>query len=225
MIHNRHGFTLVEILAAIFIFSLLITTLFGSFRVLTTSSSALGEGTLQFEMVQGCLARIVTDIESIFVSHPPSYKQPETGEAPDPYRVEGDASYAGGNSFARLRFTSLSHVPTGRTQQLYGVAEIVYYVTRLDTGEFVLRRSDRLYPYGEFEEKDTDPVVCRNVQGFDVTYYDGEGKDTENWDSESSEFNFSTPRAMGILLKIGDEDAPDLFATRVYISTYREKKV
>jgi len=226
MIHDRHGFTLIEILAAMFIFSVLLTTLFGSFRVLTSSSSALGSGSLQFEMAQGCLSRIVNDVEDIFVSLPPSYKQPETGESPDPYRVEGDISYTGGNSFSRLRFTSLAHVSFDKQQQREGVAEIVYYVHALDKGdEYVLRRSDRLYPYEPFEEKSTDPIVCKNVQDFAVTYFDGDGNETESWDSESSEFNFSTPRSIGVSLKIGDEDAPIFLSTKVHIAAYREKKV
>ncbi len=225
MLHNRHGFTLVEILAAMFIFFLLITTLFGSFRVLTSSNRTLSSAGLQFEMVQGCFTRIVTDIEAISVCLPPAYKQPETGEDPDPYRVEGDSSYTGGNSFSRIRFTSLAHVSFSRQQQREGVAEIVYYVTVLDSGEYVLRRSDHLYPYETFEEKDTDPIVCKNVREFSVTYFNGEGEESETWDSESSEFDFSTPRSMGILLKVGDEDAPILISTRVYIPVYREKKV
>ena len=225
MFRNRHGFTLIEILAAMFILFLLITTLFGSFRVLSTSNSTLGSGNLEYEMAQGCLTRIVTDIETIHVNLPPSYKQPETGEPPDPYRVEGESSYAGGNSFSRVRFTSLSHVSFSRQQQREGVAEIVYYVTARDDGEYVLRRSDRLYPYEAFEERETDPIVCRNVQDFSVTYYDNEGKDSETWDSEASEFNFSTPRSMEIVLKIGEEESPILFSTRVNIPVYREKKV
>lgn len=225
MNYNRRGFTLVEILAALFIFSVLLTTLFGSFRMLTSSSSALSGGTLQIEMAQGCMTRIATDVESIFVNLPPSYKQPETGESPDPYRVVGDASYSGGETFARLRFTSLAHVPIGRYQQSEGVAEITYYVTLLDTGEYVLRRSDCLYPYEEFIEKSVDPILCRNVRDFSVTYYDSEGNDTETWNSETSEFNFSTPHSIEISLKIGDEDAPISFITRIYIPAYREKKV
>ena len=118
MNNKRHGFTLVEILAALAIFSVILTILFGSFRILTSSSTTLGNGSLQFEMAQGCLTRITTDIESIVVSLPPQYKQPETGETPDPYRVEGDSNYMGGNSFAQLRFTSSSHVPIGRFQEL-----------------------------------------------------------------------------------------------------------
>ena len=225
MFCNRHGFTLVEILAAMFIFLLLITTLFGSFRVLTSSNSTLTSAGLQFEMAQGCLTRIVTDMEAISVNLPPAYKQPETGEVSDPYRIEGDSSYAGGNSFSRIRFTSLAHVSFRPQQQREGVAEIVYYVTALDSGEYVLRRSDQLYPYDAFEEKNTDPIVCKNVQEFTVTYFNGDGDESETWDSESSEFDFSTPRSMGILLKVGDEDAPILFSTRIYIPVYREKKV
>jgi len=212
----------MEILAAIFIFSVLFAVLFGSFRFISTSSDDLGRGTVQFEMGQQCISRITEDIESAYVSQPPVYTQPELREDTDPYRVEGTLEDVDGNSFSRFRFTSLSHFSFSGVQDS-GVAEIVYYVQRHQDDGYVLRRSDSLYPYAEFEEKNTDPIICKNIQGFTVTCFNDAGEDSEEWDSESSEYEYATPRSVQILLQIGEEDSPLVFSTRIHIPSHREK--
>lgn len=217
-----HGFTLIEILVAIFIFSVLFTVLFGSFQVLSSTSEDLGRGTLQFEMGQQCVSRITADIESAYVSQPPVYKQPELREEPDPYRIEGIRDDVDGITFSRIRLTSLCHFSFSGIQS-DGVAEIIYYAHRLQDDTYVLRRSDSLFPYEEFEEKNTDPIVCKNVREFSITFYDEAGDEMEEWDSESSDYDYATPRSVQILLSVGEEEAQMVFSTRVYIPAYREK--
>jgi general secretion pathway protein J len=222
-ITGHSGFTLMEILVAIVIFSILFTVLFGSFRFLATSSDDLGRGALQFEMGQQCLSRITGDLESAYVSIPPVYRQPEKREGEeDPYRITGTIEDVGGNPFSQIRFTSLAHFSFSGSQTA-GVAEIVYYVSRYHDDGNVLRRSDTLYPYEEFEEKSSDPIVCKNVQGFSITYYDEEGEESEEWDSESSETDYSTPRSIQLLLRVGDESSPLVFTTRVHLPSHRPK--
>jgi general secretion pathway protein J len=221
-ISDRRGFTLMEILVAIFIFSVLFTVLFGSFRFFATSSDDLGRGALQFEMGQQCLSRITSDIESMYVSISPVYKQPEFRDNEDPYRVTGIIDDVDGDSFSQIRFTSLSHFAFSGTQSS-GVAEIVYYVNRYHDDGYVLRRSDRLYPYEEFEEKNTDPIICKNIQGFSVTYYNEKGEESDEWDSESSEYDYATPRSLQFILQVGEESSPLVFTTRVHVPSFREK--
>lgn len=222
-IPNIHGFTLMEILVAIILFSILFTVLFGAFDFLSSSSENLGRGTLQFEMGQQCISRITADIESAYVSQAPFYKQPELRETEDPYRVEGSLDSVDGNSFSHMRFTSLSHFSFSSNESS-GVAEIVYYVIhRNDEDGYVLRRSDSLYPYEEFEEKNTDPIICKNIQEFSITFFDEAGEENEQWDSESSEYEYATPSSVQILLSIGDEATPMVFSTRIMIPAYREK--
>lgn len=217
----RKGFTLLEILVALALFSLLLTIVYGSFRTIMASSDSLGRGTVQLEMLQGCLDRITSDIEAIYVSQPPAYEKPELEDPPDPYRVTGDTSHAGGDTFSRLRFTSLAHFSFDGVQG-EGVAEITYYVHELADGNKLLRRSDHLYPYEEFEEKNTDPIICKDILTFDVTYYDEEGEDTNEWDSESSEYQYATPRSIAIVLIVGAKEKPVELTSRIHIPVFRE---
>ncbi len=218
---DGRGFTLIEILVAIFIFSILFTVLFGSFRSLSTSTDTLANGTVQYEMGQHCMSRIVTDIEEMYVKIPPQYKQANLRDSTDPYRVEGSSEFVDGKTVSRFRFTSQAHF-SFTNQKREGVAEIVYYVTTLEDGECVLRRADQLYPYETFEEKKSDPIICKNLQGFSVTFFNDDGEESDEWDSESSEFHYATPISIQIVLKIGDKDAPTVFSTRIYVPVHRE---
>jgi general secretion pathway protein J len=217
------GFTLFEILVAIILFASIVTLIFGAFRNITTSNEAISENSVLYEMAQGCLARITDDLQSIYVSLPPGFKQPDLDDPSDPYRILGEINYTGGSSFSRLRFASLAHLPLNASDD-EGVAEIVYYVHETDDNQYVLRRSDHLFPYNPFEEKDTDPILCDKLWGFEVVYYDEENADETTWDSDSQDNDYATPRAVEIRIKIGDEEEPVEFKTHVLLPIHREKK-
>jgi len=216
---DKRGFTLIEILAAIVIFSILLTTLLGSFRFLSSSTDSLGKGTMQLEMARGCLSRMATDLEALYITLPPAYEKPDGEEDPDPYRLVGDSTYLEGASYARLRFTAFSHVSFG-SDPVEGVAQIVYYIHEDADGDKVLRRSDRLFPYEEFEEKNSDPILCKNIRSLSFTYIDEAGEETEAWDSESPDQRYATPKAVGVKLSAGEEEA--VFQTKIFLSVFRE---
>jgi len=217
------GFTLLEILIAIFIFAVIVTTLFGSYNLVFSNVKNIHEGMDVYEMAKNCLNRMILDLESVHVSRSSGYKPPEFDEAPDPYRIVGDSSYSGDRRFSKLRFTSLAHLPLEKHDR-GGIAEIVYYVQADDARGYVLKRADTLYPYEPFEEKGIDPVLCEGVKSLSFTYYDHEGREHELWDSDSDEYGYATPRAIRIRLEVGDESSAKLFETMVTIPVSREKK-
>ncbi|MBW2370435.1 MAG: prepilin-type N-terminal cleavage/methylation domain-containing protein [Deltaproteobacteria bacterium] len=185
MSYSKKGFTLVEILAAIVLFSIIISIAFGSFRMIHSSSEHMGRSSVEFEMAQNCLSRMTTDLQSIYVSQPPAYQKPEFDADPDPYRISGDNSYSAGDSFARLRFTSLSHLPMDGSDQS-GIAQIVYYVYGSRNDGYSLRRSDQLFPYELIEESANDPVLCENIHSAIFSYTDSDGEKDTVWDSPST---------------------------------------
>lgn len=230
--HRSQGFTLFEILIALFIFSVVVTTIFGSYRAVFSSVEPIERGITDFEMGTNCLNRMVLDLKSAYVLPRYAYSQPGFDDPPDPFRMVGDGSYSGGGSFSRFRFTSLAHVGMGGGVR-DGVAEIVYYVDQSnggrangggpDEGGAVLKRSDTLPPYPEFEPEGGDPVLCENVKALTFTYYDEEGTEFEAWNSEAGEFKYGTPRAIRIKLETGDESGSLFFETMVDFPVYREK--
>jgi len=216
------GFTLMEILLAIFIFSIMVTTIFGSYGAVFHNTDALEESLASHEMAKICLNRMTADLNAIYLTQPPRYKIPGFNDPPDPYRVVGDLPYNTSIETSRLRFTSFSQVQTNRNMPP-GISEVIYYVQATEEDMFVLRRADRLFPYDTFEESESDPVLCEQIKSLTFTFYDREGDDYETWNSDAEENGYATPAAIRISLEIGDELRSQRFETMVYLPVYREK--
>ena len=120
--------------------------------------------------------------------------------------------------------SSMAHLPLNHDAE-EGIAEIVYYVQETRDNRFIIRRADHLYPYPEFEERDTDPELSEQVLDFTLTYFDFEGKEYEQWDSESDDTEYGTPRAIGIKLVLGDESRSYTLTTQIALPVYRYKPV
>ena len=223
-VKHKHwaGFTLLEIMVSILIFSVILTTVFASFRTVFFSTDKIDTGLDLYGMVGSCLNRISLDLSGINIARPPAYTKPEFDSPPDPYRVIGDQSDVSSGDFSRLRLASRSHVPLdGSVHE--SVAEIVYYVSGDESEGYTLRRSDRLYPYTPPDEQAGDPVLCENLKSLLITYFDKEGTVHDTWDSESSDTDYATPKAINIVLEVGDEESPPMvFETMVMLPVMRE---
>jgi len=214
------GFTLLEILAAVFMLSIVMALLFGTFEGVFSNADHVNAASELYEMAGAGIGRITTDLKAIHIMQPPRYKAPDLDSKPDLYRLEGSTELVGGQTFSHLRFTSLAHLPMGGDAR-QGIARIVYYVQGTREGEFILRRSDMIYPFEEFEPSPTDPVVAEKVRGFKLTYYDKDGRESEEWNSESDLHDFSTPRTIGVHLTLGNEEAAYAFGTKVDLPVRR----
>ena len=219
---HKAGFTLLEIMVSILIFSIIITTIFASFRSVFFSAGKIDAGLDTYGMVGSCLNRISLDLSSITIAQVPEYAKPEFDSTPDPHRVVGDQSDLSGADFPRLRLTSRSHVPLDGSAH-ESVAEIIYYVSEEEESGYILRRSDRLYPYEPAEEQAGDPVLCEKLKSLVFTYYDNEGEAHDTWDSESKDVAYATPKSINILLEVGEEGAVSMvFETMVMLPVVRE---
>ena len=215
------GFTLLEIMVAIFIFALVITTVFGSFRAVFSSADAVGSDVAVFESARICLGRMAEDLAALVVSHYPRYTKPEFNDPQDFYRLVGDTTDVAGSSFGRLQFASLAHLPFNQDSR-QGVSRIIYYVHQRSDESLVLRRADHLFPFPDFEESEDDPILCDNILALEFGYMGAEGEMSDRWDSESADTDYATPRSVEIRLTVGTPTRPKLFSTRVSLHVYRK---
>ena len=223
---NNTGFTLMEILIAMFIFAIVMTTIFGTFNGVISRTEAIKNGMGGFEMARTCLNRISSDLNAIYIEQKPLYHPPDFDDPPDPYRVFGKETFAGNKNFTQLRFASTEHLSMTKSIE-NGIAEIVYYVVEqgYPESEFVLKRSDVLYPNDEdyeFEEKESDPVLCEDIEEFTVIFFDNEENEYEKWDSDSDFLKYATPYALKIKLKIKSNDGSYFFDTKIALPVFRE---
>ncbi len=217
---DQSGFTVAEILIAIFIFAVIVTTVFGSYRATSKQVQIVSRNRQLVETGRNCLDRMTRDLIAIWVAQPPEYIPPRINTPPDPYRIVGALDSVGDRTTTRLRFTSFEHLPI-RPSRSFGVARIVYYIQLNENGQYHLYRADQLYPYEPFEVDPADPVLCTHVHSFKMTFYDDSDRSSETWDSESESIDFSTPAAVEIRLELGDEGDTQVFNTRVSLSVRR----
>ncbi len=167
---HEKGFTLVELLIAIFIFAIVISSVYGSYR----ATFHIIHGT-EFQLDIANRSRIVAermaeDLGSIV-----------TGPGGEFLGENHEYSGARGDS---LFFVSSAHLVLRKTDVFAGHV-FIQYQTELDeeNGLLNLYRSETvLLPGIERDEEVTQKhLICRGLQGFELTYFDRDGNETEEW--------------------------------------------
>ncbi|MCP4115266.1 MAG: prepilin-type N-terminal cleavage/methylation domain-containing protein [Desulfobacteraceae bacterium] len=217
---NR-GFTLIEILIAVLIFGVLMTTLFTSFQSFITSSTVVGDGLAQDERIRTLLGHLERDLGALYITRPPRYKKPATTSDPDPFRFHGTRESAGGTQVSKLGFASLNHLSLGGAD-IPGVARIIYRVRSNDDNGMDLCRADTLRPFEEPRERACDPVLVRDISGFDLTYVDEDGDEHTSWDSESGTVKYTLPVSIKFKITLDTGDTPRIIETQIPIPVSRE---
>ncbi|MCF8068678.1 MAG: type II secretion system GspH family protein [Desulfobacterales bacterium] len=212
----NNGFTLIEILIAISIFAIVISTIFGSYGIVFSSAEDIEKGNKAYEMAQNCMARMTIDLSSIYAT--PYDFAKEDAEALR-YNFLGETYDIYSSTFSRLQFFSFAHC-SFRGRKESGIAHIVYYVNETANGDMVIRRSDNIFPYPEFEESDSDPILCKNVKSLTLQYFDKEGIENDYWDLGDNIFEKSLPKSVLITLETGTEETSYFFETRVALPLF-----
>ena len=217
----KNGFTLVEVLVAVFIFSIIMLTLFSSFSALISSGQFIA-GTLAEEgRARMALKRIETDLRMMFITRPPRYRAPGIADDADPYRFLGGQERIGGRTFSRLAFASRAHVKTGGAGY-ESIARITYYVGENRNGGYNLYRSDR--PVADTADPDPcrDPVLARNIRIFKMSFLDQEGAPKDEWDSDTDRDDYRMPEKIGLTLGFVSQEGVQQVDTMFLIPVNRE---
>ncbi len=208
------GFTLVEVLVAILIFSIVMTTLFSSFKAFIISSEYVKSDVAHGEKIRNVLKRINMDFGALVVLQAPRYKKPEFNSEPDPYSFIGKEETIGQNVVSSVVFTSLAHVILGADQRA-GVARITYYLKENQNNTYNLYRADSLFPFPEEEESCTNPVLCRDISGFELVYTDFNGDEHRYWNSDDQEFKYTFPTSIDLKITLGSGENRQVFETAI----------
>ena len=170
--HER-GFTLVELLIAIFIFAIVVSAVYGSYRA-TFHIVHGSEYRLRIaNSARIVLERVAEDLGSIVTGPGGAF----SGETHDYSGKRGDS----------LAFVSNAHLVLRKTDTRSGPVLIRYEVEPdEETGLLNLYRSD-IVPLPGTEINDDDArklLICRGLQEIQFTYLDLDGNETEEWQVE-----------------------------------------
>ena len=210
------GFTLIEILIAIFILGIVLSTVYaaytGTFRIIRDT----GYDAEAYAMARSALFRMTQDLSGVVPYKGSFYVSLRKGGERDRVLLE-------------LSFLSSSHIAFREKEPASGMAAIRYELAAVEDQEgYVLRRSDTVYSGGEApdEEARAGFVVCENVHSLTFDFVDREGFMTDAWDSSSTAETQkkAAPVAVLVHLKLNnprDPERPYVFSTQVYLPLNR----
>jgi len=225
------GFTLVEILIAVVIFGVLLTTLYSSFRAVVFQTEVIENNIEDYEMARTALDRIRSDLKALAVTPYDVHNISAISDIsePDRFRFHAGIELKNGIEMTTLSFVSFEHLPMG-TQIRTPLGRIHYYIRESENKTFELKRADRgiFFPSAssdDFVESDkSTPTLCSNVQAFGLIFRDSEGKTFTTWDSDSKDFYYQVPSSVKIRLEIGTGESVRVFKTAVSVPVIRKKK-
>jgi len=211
----RNGFTLVEVMIAIFILAVVMATVYVSYSgVLKTSHQLEEEGGI-YKMARTSMDRMIKDLSSL---------QASSGS----FDFRAEKKTLSAREFYVLSFWSASHLVFGENEGAGRPAAISYYVQEDEGGgSFSLWRSD-VSGAKPSPGKETGGgfVICKNVDSLRLRFYDPTGNELESWDSSSSaEQKGKVPAAVKIelaLVNISDREKPYKFMTKVFLPVKKQ---
>lgn len=223
---NRiQGFTLVEILVALAVFSGLMMTLFSSFNAFTVSSRTIREYEKKIKDTGMGLAIIRSDLEQIFALQPPQFMLPdkEDADSQEKFRFSSVIDQVDGEAFSRLSFASLTPVRfSHRGLAPRGITRLTYYVAAAD-GRFNLHRSDTPVFLAEKEEAPcADPIVYKNIRGFELIFFDAQGDEYDHWESRDDEFEFQLPSRVSMTITLASDTGERQIGTQIRLPVERQ---
>lgn len=225
--NNKNGFTLVEVLVALAVFSGLMMTLFSSFNAFTVSSRTIREYEKKSKNTGVGLETMLSDIEQVFILQQPQFMLPdkEDADTQKKYRFSAGLDQIDGHAFSRLSLCSLTPVQFHHPGNYpAGITRLTYYVSA-NSGRFDLHRSD--IPVFLAEKEDTpcaDPILFRDIQGFELTFFDLEGNEYDHWDSRADEFDFQLPFSISLTITLAADSGERKISTQIRLPVERPVK-
>ena len=171
---KQAGFTLIELLFAIFIFTIVISSVYGAynatFHIIHGSEAHLNES----HRARAALERISEDLTAL-VTGPGAFLQ----------GVEQEVS---GGRADNISFVSSTHVALRENDTLQGDTLIQYSSQADETnGTIRLMRSDAVKLPGSTTENTNDSkfLLCSGLKEVHFTYFSTDGEETTEWETEN----------------------------------------
>ncbi len=180
----QQGFTLVEILIAVAIASLILTIIYRSYATSIDTMNYTREKMDAFSIIRLTLSRMNEEITSSFFAEDSKV-----------------AVFSGGEG--KIDFVSSSHERIFKDSREYDLSEIGYFTEPEEEGErlSLWRREDRT-PDDDVLEGGEREKIIDGLEGLEFKYYDGKEWLSE-WDSKEER---GLPQAVGITLRFPEKE-------------------
>lgn len=207
---DSRGFTILEILIAIFILGIVLTTIYAAYSGTLTVIKELDDDSRAYQMARITLDRMRRDLSSL----------QRFGDA---FVLQSEKSRIGNREFGSMFFWSAAHLAFEEDAPAGPPASIAYFVKEDKDGGISLWRSDAAGAKPSTDKKTgSGLIICQNLQAINLKFYDEGGRDYDAWDTaSSSESQKGKPPVLVqielILVNARDAEKPYKFITKVFL--------
>ncbi|HPQ43909.1 MAG TPA: prepilin-type N-terminal cleavage/methylation domain-containing protein [Syntrophales bacterium] len=207
---KKSGFTLVEILIAIAILTIVMGTVYaaymGTFGIVEDTQS----GNTVYRSARSTMARMIIDLESVC-------------RYDDSFRFISEEFEIADNRFMNLSFFSSAHLDP-EYGDVTGIAQIGYYIEEEGEEGPTLMREDTVFK-DSAENEDTlfrgeGFILCEGLRSVTYTFYDTKGEEYDSWHSGLEPHKNKIPSIIAIHLEFtnpDDAENPYRFMTKVFL--------
>lgn len=200
------GFTLLEVLLAFFIFSLLFITIYtsysSSFKTINMTESRMET----YRKAAIVLERMSEDLQSSYISVlPPN----SFGQAAGYTQFLGkDADINGKDADTLSFFSRIPPLFSNEDESVSGQLVSYSVIQGSGEGELVLLRSENPEFIDETDERE-GLILSDGLQAINFTYFGENGEPVENWDSDSETSGGRLPSMVSIALEFLNYENPE----------------
>ncbi|HOE78801.1 MAG TPA: prepilin-type N-terminal cleavage/methylation domain-containing protein [Smithellaceae bacterium] len=202
------GFTLLEIMIAVFILGVVLTTIYAAYTSTLGVIRNIEDESVIYKMARGTLDRMARDLTAL-------------GRFDGKFFLRSERKGIGVDEFGYLTFWSSSHLVFEPGELDGAPAMITYFVKRDKEGRFSLWRSDVLSSRPATESAtDRGVVICQNIKGFAFRFFDEAGGQFDHWDTRSAPPQKDKPPTMMeielVMANDRDPEMPYKFTTKIF---------
>jgi prepilin-type N-terminal cleavage/methylation domain-containing protein len=217
---HKRGFTLIEILIAILILGIVITTIYGAYTGTLRVIRAADSDGVAYRMARVVTDRMIRDFSAMVpIGGAFVFSARHSPESADP--------------FLSIKFLSAAHLDFGAQGVAPAGTSISYTILESSesSSEYTLWRTDvplglenlsTTLLQGDETVKTGGLILCKGIKTLDYKFYDSNGNVYQEWDSTapSGVQKGSVPSRIDIVLGLVRPDNPDhpyTFTTSIYL--------
>jgi type II secretion system protein J len=213
----RAGFTLLEILIAIAILALVVSSLYGAYSGTMETTEMVESARDIDQAARLTLMQMVDDFSSLY------YKKVEGENEDSPFRFQGgmDTDSEGGTV---VQFASTAHLGFDGSFPNLRINRVSYVLEKQDDNQRYYKLVRMELPFVDLsgEREETAVELADTVESLTIIYLNEDGETLSQWDSKAEETAGILPRLVHIRLQLAGAKSR-VFATTVAIQVREEE--
>ncbi|NCO59583.1 prepilin-type N-terminal cleavage/methylation domain-containing protein [bacterium] len=219
---GKKGFTLLEMMIALAILAVVLTTLFASYSITLRTIEGSERIAAVYDSARVALERIGDDLEGAYIPAAVDEKKALSGIQSNDGSFLGEDRLDDGRRADRLSLVSHSHARLRPDDPVFGLVRISYFVRSEEEGKgFTLYREESPIPARGSGSYYGALPLCSGLDSFRLSYIDEKGTESDRWDSIEA----SLPVMVSITLSFideGDIETPIIFSSSAVVSSRAE---